>query len=90
METKTMLDNLSTTIERVVKGLQSGPTTKRMELGAFVGYALGQIKKAAGDEPEVAEQRLAALKRSVDSAANPATAEPATQQSDIATAEPPT
>ena len=68
METKTMLDNLSTAIERVVKGLQSGPTTKRMELGAFVGYALGQIKKAAADEPDVAERRLAALKRSVDGA----------------------
>jgi membrane protein len=34
--------------------------------------------------------RVPALKRTVDSASNPATSEPATQQSDIATAEPPT
>jgi hypothetical protein len=66
METKTMLDDISTAIERVVKGLQSATT--RMPLDTFVGYALGQIKKAAEDEPKVAGRRLSALKRSVDGA----------------------
>ena len=68
METKTMLDNISTAIERVVKALQAEPRTKRMALDAFVGYALSELKKAATDEPKVAERRLSALKRSVDGA----------------------
>ena len=70
METMTMLDNISTAIERVVKGLQEGagtaPTRKRMRLEEFVGFAVEQLQKAAGDEPEVAARRLGALKRTVD------------------------
>jgi hypothetical protein len=68
METKTMLDKISTAIERVVKDLQGGavPKKKRMRIGEFVGYALAQISKAAKDEPEVAKRRLSALKRNVD------------------------
>lgn len=69
METKTMLDRVSAAIERVVKGLQTDtPKTKRMALGAFVTYALGQLRKAAEDEPEAAARRLGALKRSVEGA----------------------
>src|SRR5579884_2256522 len=68
METKTMLDKISTAIERVVKGLQEDavPKRKRMPLAAFVGYALAQLEKAAKDEPDVAARRLGALKRNVD------------------------
>lgn len=68
METKTMLDKVSTAIERVVKGLREDavPRKKRMPLAAFVGYALAQLEKAAKDEPDVAARRLGALKRSVD------------------------
>lgn len=67
METKTMLDNISTAIERTVGNIR-GARTKRMGLGAFVGYALGQIQKAASEQPEVAARRLTALKKSVDGA----------------------
>jgi len=68
MATTTMLDNISTAIEQVVKTLRgaSAPTKKRMTLGGFVSYALAQIQKATKDEPEVAKRRLVALKRSVD------------------------
>ncbi|HYM97506.1 MAG TPA: hypothetical protein VET26_09400 [Candidatus Sulfotelmatobacter sp.] len=68
MEAKTMLDKISTAIERVVKDLQGGavPKKKRMRLGEFVSYALAQISKATKDEPEVAKRRLGALKRNVD------------------------
>jgi hypothetical protein len=70
METKTMLDKVSTAIERVVKELQrpQAKKTKRMRLGDFVGYALTEIDKAAKDKPEAAARRLGALKRSVDGA----------------------
>jgi hypothetical protein len=70
METRTMLDEISTAIERVVKGLQRDavPKKKRMPLAAFVGYALAQLEKAAKDEPEAAARRLGALKRGVDGA----------------------
>jgi len=65
---KTMLDNLSTAIERVVKDLRGAAATtqKRMPLGEFVSYALAQLGKAAQDDPELAQRRLSALKRSVD------------------------
>ena len=68
METKTMLDKISTAIERVVKDLHGGavPKKKRMRLAEFVSYAMAQISKAAKDEPEVAKRRLGALKRNVD------------------------
>src|SRR5260221_446244 len=68
METKTMLDKISTAIERVMKDLQgdAAPQRKRMRLAEFVSYALAQISKAAKDEPEVAARRLGALKRSVE------------------------
>jgi len=67
-KTKTMLDDISTTIERVVKNLQgtAAPKKKRMRLGEFVGYAIAQIEKAAQDGPEVAKRRLGTLKRNVD------------------------
>jgi hypothetical protein len=68
METKTMLDNISTAIESVVKGLQPAPTTKRMALDSFVGYALDELKRSATEEPRDAGRRLSALKRSVDGA----------------------
>ena len=68
METMTMLDNISTAIERVVKDLQGGaaPARKRMRLGEFVDFTMEQLQKAADDEPEMAARRLGALKRSVD------------------------
>lgn len=68
MATTTMLDNISTAIEQVVKTLRGAgtPAKKRMTLDDFVSYALAQIQKAAKDEPEVAKRRLVALKRSVD------------------------
>ena len=63
----TTLDHLSTAIERVVKNLRAAPTAKkRMPLADFVNHALAQLGKAAQDEPDVAQRRLAALKRSVD------------------------
>lgn len=64
----TKLDNISTAIERLVKRLRSagGTLTKRMPLDKFVGYALAQIETAATEEPEPAQQRLSALKRTVD------------------------
>src|SRR6202158_2805658 len=68
METKTMLDKISTAIERVVKDLHggAGPKRKRMRLAEVVTYAMAQISKADKDEPEVAKRRLGALKRNVD------------------------
>ncbi|HEX7841696.1 MAG TPA: hypothetical protein VF469_29705 [Kofleriaceae bacterium] len=68
MATTTMLDNISTAIEQVVKTLRGdvAPTRKRMPLGAFVTFALTEIEKAAKDEPPVAKRRLTALKRNVD------------------------
>jgi len=63
----TTLDHLSTAIERVVKNLRAAPSTKqRMPLADFVNHALAQLGKAAQDNPDVAQRRLAALKRSVD------------------------
>ena len=63
----TTLDQLSTAIERVVKNLRAAPSTKqRMPLADFVNHALAQLGKAAQDNPDVAQRRLAALKRSVD------------------------
>jgi len=63
----TTLDHLSTAIERVVKNLRAAPSSKkRMPLADFVNHALAQLGKAAQDEPDVAQRRLAALKRSVD------------------------
>jgi len=51
MATTTMLDNISTAIEQVVKRLRGdGPTKKRMPLGEFVTFALAEIQKAAKDE----------------------------------------
>jgi hypothetical protein len=68
MATTTMLDNISTAIEQVVKTLRGGaaPTKKRMPLGEFVTFALAEIEKASKDEPPVAKRRLTALKRNVD------------------------
>jgi hypothetical protein len=68
METMTMLDNISTAIERVVKDLQGGaaPARKRMRLGEFVDFTMEQLQKAADDEPEAAARRLGTLKRTVD------------------------
>jgi hypothetical protein len=71
MGTKTMLDKVSATIERVVKdsrGAAAVQTKKRMPLSDFVSYALAQIEKAAQDEPDAAARRLGLLKRSVDGA----------------------
>jgi len=66
MEPKT-LNDISTALERVVKNLRGAtPTKKRMSLDRFMSYALAQIGKAGEDQPEVAQRRLAALKRSVD------------------------
>jgi hypothetical protein len=65
----TMLDNISTAIEKVVKDLRAPAapiTRKRMPLDKFVAYALAQITKAAEEKPRLAKRRLAALKRSVD------------------------
>ena len=65
----TMLDNISTAIEKVVKDLRAPAapiTRKRMPLDKFVAYALAQISKAAEEKPRLAKRRLAALKRSVD------------------------
>ena len=63
----TTLDHLSTAIERVVKNLRAAPSSKkRMPLADFVNHALAQLGKAAQDNPDVAQRRLAALKRSVD------------------------
>ena len=65
----TMLDNISTAIEQVVKNLRAPAapiTRKRMPLDKFVAYALAQISKAAEEKPRLAKRRLAALKRSVD------------------------
>src|SRR5215510_9765699 len=68
MATTTMLDNISTAIEQVVKTLRGdvAPTKKRMPLGEFVTFALTEIQKAAKDEPPTAKRRLTALKRNVD------------------------
>jgi hypothetical protein len=68
MATTTMLDNISTAIEQVVKTLRGNatPTRKRMPLGEFVTFALAEIQKATKDEPPVAKRRLVALKRNVD------------------------
>lgn len=68
MATTTMLDNISTAIEQVVKTLRRGgaPTKKRMPLGEFVTFALAEIEKAVKDEPPIAKRRLTALKRNVD------------------------
>ena len=65
----TMLDNISTAIEQVVKDLRAPAapiTRKRMPLDKFVAYALAQISKAAEEKPRLAKRRLSALKRSVD------------------------
>jgi hypothetical protein len=68
MKTKTMLDRLSATIERVVKDLRGGdvPQRKRMTLDGFMSHALAELAKAAKDKPAIAKRRLTVLKRSVD------------------------
>ncbi|MBI5549506.1 MAG: hypothetical protein HY901_36935 [Deltaproteobacteria bacterium] len=68
METKTMLEKITTAIDQVVGELQPSPAKKRMPLGTFVAYAVEEIRKAAQEKPETAAPRLLALKASIHGA----------------------
>ncbi|HET9621195.1 MAG TPA: hypothetical protein VFP84_07505 [Kofleriaceae bacterium] len=68
--TTTMLDRISTSIEKAARALHGAhDTTKRMTLRAFVPYAIAQLQKAGAEERALAKRRLGALKRSVDQVA---------------------
>jgi len=70
MEAKTMLDQLAEGIERVLKsqGATGAPRTRKMTPDALMAHAVAEIQKAAGEPPERAKRRLAALSRAVDTA----------------------
>lgn len=70
MEAKTMLDQLAEGIERVLKsqGATGAPKTRKMTPDALMAHAVAEIQKAAGEPPERAKRRLAALSRAVDTA----------------------
>jgi len=65
MEAMTMLDRISTAVERVLKDTR--PVRKEtMGPEALVAYAVAQIQKAAAEPAERAVRRLAALAKAVD------------------------
>ena len=65
MEAMTMLDKISTAVERVLKDTR--PVRKEtMGPEALVAYAVDQIQKAAAEPAERAVRRLAALAKAVD------------------------
>lgn len=70
METKTMLEKLADGIERVAKahGTKAAPPMRKMGPGELVAHALEEIQKAAKEPAERAKERLAALRRAVDTA----------------------
>jgi hypothetical protein len=70
METGTMLDRLSTGIERVLKAHQPNatPRTRKMAPDALMEHALAEIRKAAGEPVDRAQHRLSALSRAVQAA----------------------
>jgi hypothetical protein len=70
MEAKTMLDQLAEGIDRVLKsqGATGAPKTRKMTPDALMAHAVAEIQKAAGEPPERAKRRLAALSRAVDTA----------------------
>ena len=65
MEAMTMLDKISTAVERVLKDTRP---VRRETMGpeALVAYAVAQIQKAAAEPGEQALRRLAALGKAVD------------------------
>jgi hypothetical protein len=65
MEAMTMLDRISTAVERVLKDAR--PVRKEM-MGpeALAAYAMAQIQKAAAEPAESAVRRLAALAKAVE------------------------
>ena len=65
MEATTMLDRISTAVERVLKDAR--PVRKEtMGPEALVAYAVAQIQKAAAEPAERAVRRLAALAKAVE------------------------
>lgn len=70
MKAKTMLEQLAEGIERVIKshGSNGATKTRKMTPDGLMAHALSEIQKAAGESPEHAKRRLAALSRAVDTA----------------------
>ena len=68
MEAMTMLEKVSTALERVLKDARPVGKTQRMGPDDIVAYALAQIEKAAKETPEKAARRLRALGQTVDAA----------------------
>lgn len=70
MEAKTMFEKLADGIERVVKahGTKAVPAVQKMGPDELVAHALEEIQKAAKEPAERAKERLAALRRTVDTA----------------------
>jgi len=68
MEAMTILEKLSTTIERVLKDARPLVKTQRMGPDDIVAHAISQIEKAAKETPEKAVRRLRALGQTVEAA----------------------
>lgn len=68
MEAMTMLEKVSTAVERVLKDTRQVAKTQRMGPDDIVAYAFSQIEKAAKETPEKAARRLRALGQTVETA----------------------
>lgn len=65
MEAMTMLEKISTAVEKVLEDVRPA-RTQAMGPEALVAYAMDQIQKAAAEPPEQALRRLAALGKAVE------------------------
>lgn len=68
MEAMTMLEKVSTAVERVLKDARPVAKTQRMGPDDLVGYAIAQLEKAAKEPPDKAVRRLRALGQTVEAA----------------------
>ncbi|MBI3184628.1 MAG: hypothetical protein HYZ28_21030 [Myxococcales bacterium] len=68
MEAMTMLEKVSTAVERVLKDTRPVAKTQRMGPDDLVGYAIAQLEKAAKEPPDKAVRRLRALGQTVEAA----------------------
>lgn len=65
MEAMTMLEKISTAVEKVLEDVRPAHT-QTMGPEALVAYAMDQIQKAAAEPPDQALRRLAALGKAVE------------------------